>query len=433
MDEIFIKATSIGSPTLYLFLRVNARGGIGNDEVLSALKSLGGPLGLFGGLFILTLIGLLANFASKLVVDGIAIELYKKRSKTQPIEQLVEEINKLPISADLKVKLKWGVLHRPIRWYPQWKRFFTRGFILLTLGVMGASIGGYLGGFHQGFELLSHFKLQYLILAIFPVIYFALTRQGFWLLFSGVCLLINLWAILPWYFPAQSFPAQVEFSPPHRVLISNVLGRNEQYDRAISLVRNEQPDFAVFLESNGTWADKLAVLQDEFPYVVQAGGVTVYSKKSLEDVSIQQVVKNRPAILARVTLNGQELSLVATHPHIPTRRQLFKARNQQLAAIAEYVSDLKTPAMVVGDLNTTMWSPYYQVMVKTANLQNSRQGFGIMPTWPTHKPLFYIPIDHCLVSPEIKIIHMRTGPNVGSDHLPIIVDFAVAKSTGDRP
>jgi endonuclease/exonuclease/phosphatase family metal-dependent hydrolase len=36
-----------------------------------------------------------------------------------------------------------------------------------------------------------------------------------------------------------------------------------------------------------------------------------------------------------------------------------------------------------------------------------------------------IPIDHCLVSSDIRVITLRTGRNIGSDHLPIIVDMVI--------
>ena len=45
------------------------------------------------------------------------------------------------------------------------------------------------------------------------------------------------------------------------------------------------------------------------------------------------------------------------------------------------------------------------------------------PTWPTYNPLLWIPIDHCLVSPEIIVTDRQIGPDVGSDHYPIVVDL----------
>ena len=77
----------------------------------------------------------------------------------------------------------------------------------------------------------------------------------------------------------------------------------------------------------------------------------------------------------------------------------------------------------MGDLNITMWSPNYQEFVDRAELKNTRQGHGILPSWPTQFPVLSIPIDHVLVSSEIQVRDTRIGRNVGSDHLPIIVDL----------
>jgi hypothetical protein len=40
-------------------------------------------------------------------------------------------------------------------------------------------------------------------------------------------------------------------------------------------------------------------------------------------------------------------------------------------------------------------------------------------------PVLRIPIDHCLVSPDIGVLTMRTGRHIGSDHLPIIIDMVM--------
>lgn len=90
---------------------------------------------------------------------------------------------------------------------------------------------------------------------------------------------------------------------------------------------------------------------------------------------------------------------------------------------------------MVGDLNITMWSPYYKRFARQTGLRNARQGFGILPSWPTKETysqispalslLLAIPIDHCLISPEIKVLNIRTGPNVGSDHRPVITDLLI--------
>lgn len=42
--------------------------------------------------------------------------------------------------------------------------------------------------------------------------------------------------------------------------------------------------------------------------------------------------------------------------------------------------------------------------------------------------LISIPIDHCLISPEIKVSNIETGGNVNSDHLPLIIDLVIPKA-----
>ena len=71
---------------------------------------------------------------------------------------------------------------------------------------------------------------------------------------------------------------------------------------------------------------------------------------------------------------------------------------------------------------------FYKRFVRETELKNARYGFGILPSWPTTFSPLSIPIDQSLLSPEIKVINIRTGANVGSDHLPVIQDLAIPAS-----
>jgi endonuclease/exonuclease/phosphatase (EEP) superfamily protein YafD len=121
------------------------------------------------------------------------------------------------------------------------------------------------------------------------------------------------------------------------------------------------------------------------------------------------------------------LSVVTVHPRPPLRPHHFRHRNVQLRDAASVVQALPAPKILVGDLNTSLWSPYYAQVIRQTGLYNARQGFGLAPTWPTFMPwpFLRIPIDHCLVSPDIRVLTMRTGRNIGSDHLPLIVELMV--------
>jgi len=302
---------------------------------------------------------------------------------------------------------------------------FMAGVTLLLL----MSLAGYLGSFRLVFELTSHFRVQYAIATLIPLIYFTLRRQPRWIAISLVCLAINLMEIVPWYFPRQSF--DTASSNTLRVALSNVNVHNRHFDKVMSLVEEENPDIFAVLEVDPTWQEGLQPLGDRFPYTVLEprdgySGVSLYSRFPIEDSSIQVFGNlNHPSIVAKITKGDRQFSVIATHPVPPLNRGLFDIRNGELEAMAKFISTLPEPVILLGDLNITMWSPIYKNTLEKTRLRNSRQGFGILPTWPTFKPHLYIPIDHCLVSPEFQVLEMRQGAKVGSDHLPIAVDLAL--------
>jgi endonuclease/exonuclease/phosphatase (EEP) superfamily protein YafD len=88
---------------------------------------------------------------------------------------------------------------------------------------------------------------------------------------------------------------------------------------------------------------------------------------------------------------------------------------------------LPEPKICVGDLNASLWSPVYLDFAKQTKLTNVRQGFGLLPTWPTFMGFNWlmIPIDHCLVSSDICVVNAQTGERIGSDHLPLIVELKI--------
>ncbi|MGK7901316.1 MAG: endonuclease/exonuclease/phosphatase family protein [Hormoscilla sp.] len=363
------------------------------------------------------------NAFSQVMVDDLLLWFYQKRRQQEPLENLVVEIDRLPISRKLKMQLKSLVSGNPVRY--KFRKLLVPGFMLITVFTTLFSLTGYLGEFHQLFELTSHFKLQYLVISCCAFFFFLLKRKKIWVIVSLGCLLINMGAIGPWYWPQGEVSATTDI----RILELNVLTFNQEGDRVISLVRESQPDIAFFLEVNKSVQIALESLQDSYPYHIISDDTAFYSKLPLLDGEIHKFDERKTFIAAKVKIKGKELQIVTADNYIPTKTKTFKLRNQQLAELGDRVAKIKTPVVVVGDLNMTMWSPYYQRFVRQTGLRNARYGFGILPTWPTFMPLLYIPLDHCLVSREIQVVNIRTGDRVGSDHLPLIIDLAIADET----
>lgn len=96
--------------------------------------------------------------------------------------------------------------------------------------------------------------------------------------------------------------------------------------------------------------------------------------------------------------------------------------------MGNYLQTTDMPIVVVGDLNVTIWSVYYQKMIQLSGLLNTRAGFGILPTYSVVSPRIpwlSIRIDHSLVSSDVKVQDVRTGAYIGSDHLPLITDVII--------
>jgi endonuclease/exonuclease/phosphatase (EEP) superfamily protein YafD len=107
----------------------------------------------------------------------------------------------------------------------------------------------------------------------------------------------------------------------------------------------------------------------------------------------------------------------------PGSKETFELRNVQLRGLASLAGQSKGMMILIGDLNVTPWSPDYARLIRDSGLRDARRGHGILPTWPTFFPLMMIPLDHCLISPTLAVSDIRLGPNIGSDHLPLIVDL----------
>lgn len=291
-------------------------------------------------------------------------------------------------------------------------------------------------------DLISSFKCQYLIIGFCLWLYltfprnFYISRRKLWSSISLLCIVLNVWEIIPWYFPQFRGASQV--SEPHvRVLVSNVLYSNNHYADVISLVREEKPDIAVFIEVTDTWIKELEALDDILPYSFSSSDFNqnydsiIYSNLPLENTATKFFEKDRSSLVADVTIQGKKISLVATHPSSPFNTTGFMWRNKHLKELSSYVSQIENSVVVMGDLNTTMWSPYYKRTLGQSGLHNTRTGFGILPTWPTQYPFLYIPLDHCLVSPDIQVLNTKIAKNIGSDHLPVIADLVIPPVGGE--
>jgi endonuclease/exonuclease/phosphatase (EEP) superfamily protein YafD len=280
---------------------------------------------------------------------------------------------------------------------------------------------------HFVIQLFTHFKLQYLLVSVLLCVALALYRRPAYVGGLLVAVGLNASLVIPWYV-ADSTPAN---DRQLKLVNANVLSSNTDHQHLFDLLDAEAPDIVLLLEVSGQWLDALDSLRESYPYSYAEAregsfGIALFSRLPFTSAThVDSPPLGYPTIIATMDVEGTTLRLVGTHPMIPTTKQSYADRNEQLVMLAGLSKEHGGTQVLVGDLNASMWDIHYRSLENETGLRNARVGFGIVPTWPTFMPFAMIPIDHVLVSDDISVVELRTGPRVGSDHLPLIVTIAL--------
>jgi len=216
------------------------------------------------------------------------------------------------------------------------------------------------------------------------------------------------------------------------ILHANIWGRlNFDKETFFKHIEATQPDIIFVSELTGSWSKLITYkLKDTHPYTFArpVDGLGIYSKYPLETCDLRKLkYKSRARILTRVKHPevGSVTFLVA-HPVNPIGSpNNLMARNEEFLLYPQELSSTGDPAILVGDLNCTPWSPYFDKLIKDGNLKDSERGFGLQPSWPCVVMPPLLPIDHVLVSQSIEVKERRVLAPCGSDHLPLLVKLNV--------
>ncbi len=308
------------------------------------------------------------------------------------------------------------------------KKAFRFIVLLAGAGVCGLTVTGFLGAYGWAFDQASHFRQQYLALLFVAVATSLLMRKWRWVLALAPFFLANLFVVAPYYLRSAEAPPAT--ATKRRFLLSNVLILSRGYGRILSLVRETAPDVVVLQELSPEWKDALAGLALTYPYLAGNSpedrfGIGVWSKIPMRSRILPATGAGRTSVEAELAFPEGDLTLVVTHPVPPMGSRGTQLRNEQLVAIGRHASQLSRPVVVVADLNATPWSHGFREFERVSGLRDSSRTAGLTPTWPSFLPGMRIPLDHCLVSPGIRVVEKRAGPFVSSDHLPLIVSLAL--------
>ena len=297
---------------------------------------------------------------------------------------------------------------------------------LLTIALWGALLLGYLGLHGWPFDLFANFRVQYM--GLFAVCVIALTiarwRKTAILALLGVALTT---ASMAAYFPERVIPEH-ERARGFTLVSFNTWFRNEHLDAVLSFLETSEADAIVLQEVELSRVEEMRARLRAYPYVTVTPGVrrglVIFSRTPLTDVHHFRIPERVTRITrAQTRWNGRDIVLIGVHLSWPLTRFKAHQRSYELAMLAEQARRETSPVLVAGDFNLTPWSQRFTEFVDRSGLQDCAIGQGLLPTWPAQFMPLRIRIDHCFASSHWRVQQVRVGPQLGSDHLPVITNL----------
>jgi endonuclease/exonuclease/phosphatase (EEP) superfamily protein YafD len=300
--------------------------------------------------------------------------------------------------------------------------------IVLLVGL--ATFVGLLDRVWWVFELADVFRLQYLAVLTGAVVLALAVRRPHIAVAAAALALLNAGLLgLP-----LTATANASGSRPHgslRLVVANVEVGNSDYAAVQRLVAQTRPDVFGVTELTPAMARHLARALPHYAMRVvatraDAYGIGVFSRVPLQSARVVRYpADGPPTVVARARVAGEPVTLVVTHVHTPFAGSIHV---RHLRALAAGRPSLGPRLVVCGDFNTPPWSgPLRRFAADTGlrDLYGNSAWSGY--SWPTWSFLLRVPIDNCFVSRGVHVTAYRDGPNVGSDHRPLVVDVAVTQ------
>lgn len=288
-------------------------------------------------------------------------------------------------------------------------------------------LAGFLGDIHWILDGFSHFRVYFAF--YFLVIGIAsLISKLKWISIINITLsVIILGTLIRFYIPQ----GEQDSGEKIKILSMNLLSSNNNFQAVIELIENEKADIVLLQEINSKWDQSLIPLEAKYPFNLKRVrednfGMVVLSKLKFKEIEILTLSEaGVPTFLLKTSLNDNVINFITTHPLPPVGSAYFRMRNEQFENINELVKSLEGEVILIGDLNTTSFSPNFNKITKETSLRDARLGFGLQSTWNARMKFISIAIDHVLVTEGIHVNEHRIGPDVGSDHFPVISEVAL--------
>lgn len=327
--------------------------------------------------------------------------------------------------------------------------------VVLT-ALLCVSVLGSVGGLIPGLDLINHFRPWWLLAAVLALLVLWPARRG-WRLplagLAGLSLLLQAPFVLPTAFASvaeASAQSRAQRGEEITFVTLNLRYASPSARAAADFLAESDADLVFLQEVSATHlVDLRARLAQRLPYAVHCVGgrfcnLAILSRFPLSDEAASYLgwrktpppespdlagwrkargllASDRRAaagLIATAQLgDGGSLSLFNIHLSWPYPAEI---QRRQFRWIAQHLQDLPdASSLLAGDFNSTPWSFGLKGFDASIQLRRATQGVFSFPAG-TRLPLPILPIDQVYVGRDIGVESVTRGPDVGSDHYPIV-------------
>jgi endonuclease/exonuclease/phosphatase (EEP) superfamily protein YafD len=309
------------------------------------------------------------------------------------------------------------------------------GAFLIAAAAALAVLAAHGGRFSDRLDILTHFAPMWMALGLIGLLLWALAggRQIIALtpLAAAIAVLGAGALIMPELSRTRGPKAPAE-GETLKLIQFNLWAQNRDPQAAAEWIIGQDPDIITFEEGFAVTGGVARLLAERYPYRITCADPSPCStmilskRKPVFRTGLSTAVSNShlSAALAKFETAGGPFSVIAIHYTWPIPAGPQQQQGLRLLKVLDTLD--RDSAIVAGDFNSTPWS---------FSLRRQDKAFGMLrrthgeATWPVQAigdtgfapPFPLLPIDQVYAGKQWKTVSVERGPNLGSDHLPVVV------------
>ena len=306
----------------------------------------------------------------------------------------------------------------------------------------GLAVLALAGGWWPVLDFYGQLQTQVLVLAV-AIMLVAVSLQRWWPFFGCLACTAALgWSLYPYLAPPRRIDPVVETGTPVRIAWANLRNWITGGPALMRLLDGETPDIAVLTELSehhrvAAMTAPGYVFRTNFP-AGSAFDLLLLSRIRPTEVRFDYAFgADYPVMEARFcAIEGSSvcLAIIAVHaprPPLPDAAlgEPADLRNGLLmlaASTARRRLAAHDHVLLIGDFNATPYSSIFRDVRAYSGLADStvmpaEKPERPLPTWLSTWSGVGLPIDNALISPGLRVVERRLGPNIQSDHRPLVL------------